>query len=397
MKTILSIALATASVASAFAQEGEIKYRKSEISLFGGVNTYGLASGLNNSEWGALPTDFSETPLHVGFDYSYALTPLVSVNAAFSYNVVSGINDVEKFRSESYLPSLGITLRPFNHAPNFLKGIALSGGAGWSMFAAERRFTSDNTLHVPSRDAGALALIGSVSYRLKLNHALALQLRYSMVSVASDEFDAWDYGNGTDAYSTVSAGLTYVIGAKKGDKSLADATLKELRAGELDKLATKDELGVVRKDVINLSGRVTKLESTIPDLVKRSDVDTIVKEVVRTEWLTKSVGGKVIKALSTIYYSFDRDEIDEKYLSFVEEFMKSYKEGDAIILIGYTDLVGSSLYNKNLSLGRAEGVKNLLMTKYGLSSDVISVNVGEVKIDVKAQQFLNRRVDLFLY
>ena len=397
MKTILSIALATASVASAFAQEGEIKYRKSEISLFGGVNTYGLASGLNNSEWGALPTDFSETPLHVGLDYSYALTPLVSVNAAFSYNVVSGINDVEKFRSESYLPSLGITLRPFNHAPNFLKGIALSGGAGWSMFAAERRFTSDNTLHVPSRDAGALALIGSASYRLKLNHALALQLRYSIVSVASDEFDAWDYGNGTDAYSTVSAGLTYVIGAKKGDKSLADATVKELRAGELDKLATKDELGVVRKDVVNLSGRVTKLESTIPDLVKRSDVDTIVKEVVRNEWLTKSVGGKVIKALSTIYYSFDKDEIDEKYLSFVEEFMKSYKEGDAIILIGYTDLVGSSLYNKNLSLGRAEGVKNLLMSKYGLSSDVISVNVGEVKIDVKAQQFLNRRVDLFLY
>ena len=397
MKTILSIALATASVASAFAQEGEIKYRKSEISLFGGINTYGLASGLNNSEWGAFPTDFSETPLHVGLDYSYAFTPLVSVNAAFSYNVVSGINDVEKFRSESYLPSLGITLRPFNHAPNFLKGIAVNGGAGWSMFEAERRFTSDNTLHVPSRDAGALALLGSVSYRVSLNHALALQLRYTMVSVASDEFDAWDYGNGTDAYSTVAAGLTYVIGAKKGEKSLADATVKELRAGELDKLATKDELGVVRKDVVNLSGRVTKLESTIPDLVKRSDVDTIVKEVVRNEWLTKSVGGKVIKALSTIYYSFDRDAIDEKYLPFVEEFMKSYKEGDAIILIGYTDLVGSSQYNKNLSLGRAEGVKNLLMSKYGLSSEVITVNVGEVKIDVKAQQFLNRRVDLFLY
>lgn len=397
MKTILSIALATASVASAFAQEGEIKYRKSEISLFGGINTYGLASGLNNSEWGAFPTDFSETPLHVGLDYSYAFTPLVSVNAAFSYNVVSGINDVEKFRSESYLPSLGITLRPFNHAPNFLKGIALSGGAGWSMFEAERRFTSDNTLHVPARDAGALALLGSVSYRLRLNHALALQLRYSMVSVASDEFDAWDYGNGTDAYSTVAAGFTYVIGAKKGDKSLADATVKEIRAGELDRLATKDELGVVRKDVANLSGRVTKLESTIPELVKRTDVDTIVKEVVRNEWLTKSVGGKVIKALSTIYYSFDRDEIDEKYLPFVEEFMKSYKEGDAIILIGYTDLVGSSQYNKNLSLGRAEGVKNLLMSKYSLPADVISVNVGEVKIDVKAQQFLNRRVDLFLY
>lgn len=397
MKTILSIALATASVASAFAQEGEIKYRKSEISLFGGINTYGLASGLNNSEWGAFPTDFSETPLHVGLDYSYAFTPLVSVNAAFSYNVVSGINDVEKFRSESYFPTLGITLRPFNHAPNFLKGIAVNGGAGWSMFEAERRFTSDNTLHVPSRDAGALALLGSVSYRVSLNHALALQLRYTMVSVASDEFDAWDYGNGTDAYSTVAAGLTYVIGAKKGEKSLADATVKELRAGELDKLATKDELGVVRKDVVNLSGRVTKLESTIPDLVKRSDVDTIVKEVVRNEWLTKSVGGKVIKALSTIYYSFDRDAIDEKYLPFVEEFMKSYKEGDAIILIGYTDLVGSSQYNKNLSLGRAEGVKNLLMSKYGLSSEVITVNVGEVKIDVKAQQFLNRRVDLFLY
>jgi outer membrane protein OmpA-like peptidoglycan-associated protein len=397
MKKMLSIALATVAVASAFAQEGEIKYRKSEVSLVGGLNNYGLAAGLNNSEWGYFPTDYSENPLHIGLEYSYSFTPLIAVNAGFSYNVVAGKNDVEKFRSESYLPSAGISIRPFNHAPNFLKGFALNGGLGWSMYNAERRFTSDNAMHVPPRDAGALAMTGAVSYRVRLNHALALQLRYSSVTVMNDEFDAWDYGNGTDVYSGFSAGLTYVVGAKKGDKSLAEATVKELRAGELDKLATKEEVGVVKKDVANLSGRVLKLESTLPELVKRKDVDTIVKEVIRNEWVTKNVGGKTIKALSTVYYSFDKDEIESKYLTYVEEFMQSYKAGDAIILIGYADLVGSNEYNKNLSRNRAEEVKNLLITKYGVPAEVITVNVGEVKVDNKAQQFLNRRVDLFLY
>ena len=65
--------------------------------------------------------------------------------------------------------------------------------------------------------------------------------------------------------------------------------------------------------------------------------------------------------------------------------------------MGYADFVGSNEYNKNLSRDRAEGVKNLLITKYGIPESVITVNVGEVKVDNKAQQFLNRRVDLFLY
>lgn len=397
MKKMLSIALATVTVASAFAQEGEVKYRKSEVSLIGGLNTYGLASGMNNSEWGYFPTDYSENPLNIGLEYSYAFTPLLSLNAGIAYNVVAGKNDVEKFRSESYLPSLGLGIRPFNHAPNFLKGLSLNGGLGWSMFNAERRFTSDNTMHVPPQDAGALAMTGSIAYRVRVNHALALHVRYSSVNVMSDEFDAWDYGNGTDVYSGFAGGLTYVIGAKKGDKALSDVTVKELRAGELDKLATKEEVGVVKKDVAALSGRVLKLETTLPELVKRKDVDTIVKEVVRNEWVTKNVGGKTIKALSTVYYSFDKDEIETKYLDYVAEFVQSYKEGDAIILIGYADLVGSNEYNKNLSRDRAEGVKNLLITKYGIPESVITVNVGEVKVDNKAQQFLNRRVDLFLY
>ena len=101
MKKMLSIALATVTVASAFAQEGEVKYRKSEVSLIGGLNTYGLASGMNNSEWGYFPTDYSENPLNIGLEYSYAFTPLLSLNAGIAYNVVAGKNDVEKFRSES--------------------------------------------------------------------------------------------------------------------------------------------------------------------------------------------------------------------------------------------------------------------------------------------------------
>jgi outer membrane protein OmpA-like peptidoglycan-associated protein len=397
MKKMLTVALAALTVASAVAQESNTQYKRHELTLVTGVNTYGLAAGYNNSEWGPFPTDWSVFPYQVGMEYAYTFTPTLTGTLGFSYNTVSGINSVEKFSSTSFSPMLGLALRPFNYGANFLNGLSVNAGIGMSGFSAERRFVSDNTMHVPQQNASAAAMSTGISYRYPINHALAVSLRLGTTLVMSDEFDAWDFGTGSDIYSSAGVGLTYVIGAKKGDKSLSEQTVEGLRKGELDNLATKDELGALGRDVKELDGKFTKLEADLASMVRRSDLDTIVKEIVRSEVVTKKVGGKQIKALATVYYRFDADEIDAKYLSYIDQFMREYKEGDAIILIGYADMVGSSEYNKNLSRNRAEGVKDYLVTKYGVPANVITTNVGEVKIEAKAQQFVNRRVDLFLY
>lgn len=73
-----------------------------------------------------------------------------------------------------------------------------------------------------------------------------------------------------------------------------------------------------------------------------------------------------------------------------------------IIVIGHTDDVGSEEYNQELSLGRAEVVKNILLKKFNLSSSQVeAVGMGEaeplVKNNSPKNKLKNRRVELKLY
>jgi outer membrane protein OmpA-like peptidoglycan-associated protein len=194
--------------------------------------------------------------------------------------------------------------------------------------------------------------------------------------------------------------LGYALGAKKGDKSLASQTVAELRAGELADFAKKSEVDAttndLKKSVEKIDERVKKIEQTLPQFLKRSDVDTLIKQAF-AERAAKGEKDGDVKAFATIYYRFDRDEIDPQYAKTIEDFMKTqYKPGGKFLLIGYADKKGSKDYNYKLSRDRAEGVKDYLMKKYRIPTGDIKVDVGGVQFTEDEKQYLNRRVDLFM-
>lgn len=399
MNKFLTLALVAGIATSAFSQDQD-KTLRHELSLNLGINDYSLATGFGNSNFGSLPSVWGELPFAVGVSYAYHISPMLSTVLGLDYAVVNGANGVERFENMGWNPYAGLQFRPFNASKNFFRGVYLQGNLGYGFTNVERRLVSDNTQHVPVSSVNAFTTSAAVGYRLRLNHALSLGVQASLQNVGSDRFDGWDYTGGNDSYLRYGLAFGYTLGAKKGMKSLADQTVEELRANELNGFAKKADVDAVtndlKKSVEKIDERVKKIEQTLPQFLKRSDVDTLIKQAFAQRAARGENDGDM-KAFATIYYRFDRDEIDPQYAKTIEDFMKTqYKPGAKFLLIGYADKMGTKEYNFKLSRDRAEGVKDYLMKKYRIPTGDIRIDVGGVQFTEDEKQYLNRRVDLFL-
>ena len=399
MNKFLTLALVTGIATNAYSQD-KPKTLRHELSLNVGVNAYGLATGDGNSQYGMLPSVWGELPYAVGMSYAYHVSPLLSTVLGLDYAVVNGANGVEGFTNTGVNPYMGVQFRPFNAVRNPFKGLYAQVGVGYAFTNVNRYLVSDNTQHVSADGVNAFSTAGTLGYRIQMNHALSLALTAGVHNIGSDRFDGWDYTGGTDSYLRYGLSLGYTLGAKKGDKSLASVTDQDLRANELDGLAKKSELDAatsdLKKSVEKIDERVKKIEQTLPQFLKRSDVDTLIKQAFAQRAERGEKDGDV-KAFATVYYRFDRDEIDPQYAKTIDDFMKTqYKPGAKFLLIGYADKKGTKDYNFKLSRDRAEGVKDYLMKKYRVPSGDIRIDVGGVQFTEDEKQYLNRRVDLFL-
>jgi outer membrane protein OmpA-like peptidoglycan-associated protein len=68
-----------------------------------------------------------------------------------------------------------------------------------------------------------------------------------------------------------------------------------------------------------------------------------------------------------------------------------------MLLVGYADIYGSEEYNENLKSDRVDAVKRTMINSYGVPEQNIKTQIGEIKVSTVAQQYLNRRVDIFIY
>jgi len=80
---------------------------------------------------------------------------------------------------------------------------------------------------------------------------------------------------------------------------------------------------------------------------------------------------EVIRVKLLVNFANDSAVIENKYKAEIEEladFMVAYPS-ITLVVEGHTSIVGSAEYNKDLSLRRAEAVKQLLVKQYGVSEE----------------------------
>lgn len=129
-------------------------------------------------------------------------------------------------------------------------------------------------------------------------------------------------------------------------------------------------------------------------------MDKQAKELEKIAETKRTEQGLVTKLKSDILFDtgkFQLKDQAEGNLGKMADIMKKYPE-NVLTIRGYTDNVGSSHINEELSKGRADAVKNQLVVA-GLPSDSISVvgmgpanPVGDNK--TKEGRKLNRRVEI---
>lgn len=156
--------------------------------------------------------------------------------------------------------------------------------------------------------------------------------------------------------------------------------------------------------------------TTVPwsfDMVRQPEILPIIPEMAVAVRVVDEVTITDYKLLSDVLFGFDKHTVDAKNNIFVQDIathiMNTYKQIDSITVTGHTDRLGSVAYNNNLSMRRAETIKQL-MSGYGIPYDLITArSVGEsqpvtdgcptVKDRKKLKECLkeDRRVEISVY
>lgn len=104
--------------------------------------------------------------------------------------------------------------------------------------------------------------------------------------------------------------------------------------------------------------------------------------------------------LKGINFAFDKATLDQKSRDILRqalEVVKSRPMTDALLIQGWTDSVGSDLYNKKLSARRAQAVKNYLIQN-GVDADRITVRGKGKSFKYNNQtpegRYANRRAEI---
>ena len=147
-----------------------------------------------------------------------------------------------------------------------------------------------------------------------------------------------------------------------------------------------------------ITSRRIKTRSISFDPVKKSTPQLEAKADLaeNAEQLTKSVGIGL-----PIQFDFNSDSITSASRPYIDELGKMLSREDLlnenVIIEGHTDAVGSALYNKQLSLRRAQSIKQYLFSQYGIDRHRMMVSGKGEYQPLKGQNpfaAVNRRVEI---
>lgn len=220
----------------------------------------------------------------------------------------------------------------------------------------------------PHREA--LSVNAGIINKFRISNAVDINLELSAMGV-EDKFDGEIGGShGYDGVLAATVGLTYRFPAR-GFRRPAPQLISQIELAAMqDKLAMMVEQNAQLNDALARAenqpiAEITETEVIIPDPVPR-----------------------------TVFFHIGSAGLSPREimnLSYLAEQMKQYPDVTYVIN-GYADsATGTPAFNKELSLKRAQAVKNVLVKDYGIAADRLRVEAGG-GVDSFGQPILNRVV-----
>ncbi|MFH0736240.1 MAG: OmpA family protein [bacterium] len=157
--------------------------------------------------------------------------------------------------------------------------------------------------------------------------------------------------NGRDSYIALSLGLNYFF--DKGDKSKLCETCPE-------GITTTVEM----KDMTDYN--------KIEEMIKKHIPEQVVREVVAERYIMAVAEDRLV--LVGVNFEFDKSELLPESYSVLDKSVKLLEDKPTVDveIEGYTDYIGTDKYNHELSIQRAQTVKDYLVSK-GIAENRLSV------------------------
>lgn len=111
----------------------------------------------------------------------------------------------------------------------------------------------------------------------------------------------------------------------------------------------------------------------------------------------RTISSSKTNGFASVYFDFDRTDLDADALKTIEAVAEKLNENPEVMVEvrGYADYVGNENYNKDLSLRRADKVKNELINKFKINPLRIISNGKGIVLEPKSAYRLNRRCNFF--
>lgn len=268
-----------------------------------------------------------------------------------------------------------------------------------------------------------------VGLGLKFNIApgVNLDFGYQVNFVATDNFDGYNYGSGSDRFSYAHAGLEFALGSRKKPQMAVHNPVSSMRTEYLmENRHTRDvlqaQIDAEKAKNEQLQQQLNATNASLAKLTADSDGDGVLDindKCPNTPSGTKVDGSgcplappvivvteedkKVVReAIRNLEFDLGKATIrDHSYPSLDRVAQLLVNKNFSLKLAGHTDNTGSAELNMRLSKDRAEAVKAYLVSKGANASRIEATGYGQTQPiatnKTAAGRQANRRVEFSLF
>lgn len=285
--------------------------------------------------------------------------------------------------------SLGVhwnVSRTFNKNENRIVDFALQAGLG------ANNVTGTHTLAGKPADGGAIrnpfAASVNLGFELIGHVSKAIDLRWRSDFIGGpDDMDIPNANLPFKMYWNNSFGVSYNFSAPRSKYTIDDVYEKVNNLDKkMDDLLDNNSNGLRNE----LQGVKDEIREGNSNVIKKID------EMGNKLNNIKVTGAAVNQNFQPVFFGFDRTSVDNDQQYAVEAVANSLKSNASakLTITGYADPTGPAEINQKISEKRAAACKKMLVDKFGISEDRISVKgMGSVSNFSKSTNVLNRRAE----
>ncbi|MCT4664578.1 MAG: OmpA family protein [Flavobacteriales bacterium] len=374
-----------------------------------------LTVGLEVAHFADLPKGLignDRDPLDLAFSFSHEksrfdigtgvyveaqLSPIIGVQGSFHLGSSSGVNDrayyessIKRYHAGAVFSFTNMTTKKADPYVN----IFATAGIGIISYDAQQFFFSGAKNMARKAVASQIDLGVGARYHFSEKIRIEFSSTYNVVWDNGFDGDKFNYADGQDQYLKTALGIAYTLGSSKY-LSLHKTPVLSRKYITLDNDKLKNEL----QDYVD--EKVKKLEDDIDGLHNKTDaladrMDNLEDQF--NKFVEKFENGQV-KYFRNVFFAFDKYYITRLYQKNVFEVSQILKKNPKyhIDITGVTDVYGPESYNTKLRVKRAQAVKELLVNKFGIHENRITLNTQKEKVQGKPYQHLNRRSSMLVY